>query len=199
MKNAHLRFGWLTYVMSTEKAVTNIRVRLDRLIGEVLPDPPRQAKAHFLSLIGGDTQISAVAAAISMSCKEPLKHCAFRSRQTRIGGTPGPSTMKRSPSAEGLGRRGGKIDVPGESTFRLERSVTIGFAKSGAAFRELTARSARPRLARSTAKQPTAAHILGIKKAIQSAPVSGSIRGHATSHSDSRRQRLSPQNSPRHS
>ena len=50
MKNAHLRFGWLTYVKSTEKTTTSIKLRsLDRFIGEVLPDPPRQAKArsHF--------------------------------------------------------------------------------------------------------------------------------------------------------
>ena len=66
MKNAHLRFGWLTYVKSTEKTTASIKVRLDRFIGEVWPDPPRQAKAHLISVIGGDTQISAVTAAISM-------------------------------------------------------------------------------------------------------------------------------------
>src|SRR6202451_4000313 len=31
------------------------------------------------------------------SCTEPVKHCAFRSRQTRIGCTPGPSTINLSP------------------------------------------------------------------------------------------------------
>jgi hypothetical protein len=66
MKNAHLRFGWLTYVKRTEKTTTSIKLHLDRFIGEVLPDPPRQAKAHLISVIGGDTQISAVSAAISM-------------------------------------------------------------------------------------------------------------------------------------
>ena len=66
MKNAHLRFGWLTYMKSTEKTTTSIKLRLDRFIGEVLPDPPRQAKAHLISVIGGDTQIAAVSAAISM-------------------------------------------------------------------------------------------------------------------------------------
>src|SRR6266704_7050989 len=66
MKNAHLRFGWLTYVKSTEKTTTSIKLRLDRFIGAVLPDPPRQAKAHLISVIGGDTQIAAVSAAISM-------------------------------------------------------------------------------------------------------------------------------------
>lgn len=66
MKNAHLRFGWLTYVKSTEKTTTGIKLRLDRFIGETLPDPPRQAKAHLISVIGGDTQIAAVSAAISL-------------------------------------------------------------------------------------------------------------------------------------
>jgi hypothetical protein len=66
MKNAHLRFGWLTYVKSTEKTTTSIKLRLDRFIGEVLPDPPRQARAHLISVIGGDTQISAISAAISL-------------------------------------------------------------------------------------------------------------------------------------
>jgi uncharacterized protein (DUF1330 family) len=49
MKNAYLRFGWLTYVKSTEKTTTSIKLRLDRFIGEMLPDPPRQAKAHLIS------------------------------------------------------------------------------------------------------------------------------------------------------
>jgi len=66
MKNSHLRFGWLTYVKSTEKTTITIKLRLDRFIGEVLPDPPRQAKAHLISVIGGDTQIAAISAAISL-------------------------------------------------------------------------------------------------------------------------------------
>ena len=67
MKNAHLRFGWLTYVKSTEKTMTSFKLRLDRFIGEMLPDPPRQTKAHLISVLGGDTQISAISAAISMT------------------------------------------------------------------------------------------------------------------------------------
>jgi len=66
MKNAHLRFGWPTYVKSTEKTTTSIKLRLDRFIGEVLPDPPRQAKAHLISVIGGDAQVAAISAAISL-------------------------------------------------------------------------------------------------------------------------------------
>ena len=86
MKNAHLRFGWLTYVKSTEKTTTSIKLRLDRFIGEVLPDPPRQAKANLISVIGGDTQIAAVSAAISLGDRfmvegpgvEPIRVCLER-------------------------------------------------------------------------------------------------------------------------
>ena len=86
MKNAHLRFGWLTYVKSTEKTTTSIKLRLDRFIGEVLPDPPRQAKAHLISVIGGDTQVAAVSAAISLGDRfmvegpgvQPIRVCLER-------------------------------------------------------------------------------------------------------------------------
>jgi hypothetical protein len=69
MKNAHLRFGWLTYMKMTEKTTTNFKLRLDRFIGEVLLDPPRQAKAHFISIFGSDTQVAAISAAISLGDK----------------------------------------------------------------------------------------------------------------------------------
>ena len=66
MLNAHLRFGSLTYYRKTEKTTTHFQLHLDRFIGEVAPDPPRQAKAHLLSVIGSETQISAIVAAIHM-------------------------------------------------------------------------------------------------------------------------------------
>jgi hypothetical protein len=89
MKNAHLRFGWLAYVKSTEKTTTSIKLRLDRFIGEILPDPPRQAKAHLISVIGGDTQIAAVSAAISLGDRfmvegpdmQPVRVCLERNAQ----------------------------------------------------------------------------------------------------------------------
>ena len=89
MKNAHLRFGWLTYVKSTEKTTTSIKLHLDRFIGELLPDPPRQAKAHLISVIGGDTQISAISAAISLGDRfmiegpqfPPVRVCLERNAQ----------------------------------------------------------------------------------------------------------------------
>ena len=89
MKNAHLRFGWLTYVKSTEKTTTSIKLHLDRFIGELLPDPPRQAKAHFISVVGGDSQISAIGAAISLGDRfmiegpevPPIRVCLERNAQ----------------------------------------------------------------------------------------------------------------------
>jgi hypothetical protein len=102
MKNAHLRFGWLTYVKSTEKTTTSIRLHLDRFIGEMLPDPPRQAKAHFISIIGGDTQISAISAAISMGDRfmiegpeiPPVRVCLDRNAQCFKGSLQLPGRKK---------------------------------------------------------------------------------------------------------
>jgi len=102
MKNAHLRFGWLTYVKSTEKTTTSIRLHLDRFIGEMLPDPPRQAKAHLISVIGGDTQISAISAAISMvdrfmvegSQVPPTRVCLERNAQCFKGSIQLPGRKK---------------------------------------------------------------------------------------------------------
>ena len=93
MKNAHVRFGWLTYFKRTEKTTTTFKLRMDRFIGEVEPDPPRQARAHFVSVLGGDTQIAAVNAAISLGERfeiegpgvERISVCLGRNAQTHKG------------------------------------------------------------------------------------------------------------------
>jgi len=102
MKNAHLRFGWLTYVKSTDKTTTSIKLRLDRFIGEVLPDPPRQAKAHLISVVGGDTQVSAISAAISMEDRfmvegpgvQPIRVCLERNAASLKGSIQVPGRKK---------------------------------------------------------------------------------------------------------
>lgn len=58
MKNAHERFGELVYVRRIDTASTNIQVPVDAFIGE------GRGKAHFVSVIGGDVEIGAVAAAV---------------------------------------------------------------------------------------------------------------------------------------
>ncbi len=58
MKNGHERFGELVYLRRSEKTLTHIRVHLSAWIGE-------ESKAHFISVVGGDTEIGALAAAFA--------------------------------------------------------------------------------------------------------------------------------------
>jgi hypothetical protein len=59
MKNAHERFGKLVYRRRTEKTATNVRVLLDAFVGE------ERGKAHLVSVVGGDVEIGAIAAALA--------------------------------------------------------------------------------------------------------------------------------------
>ena len=59
MKNAHERFGKLLYRRQTEKTATNLRVFLDAFVGE------ERGKAHLVSVVGGDVEIAALAAAFA--------------------------------------------------------------------------------------------------------------------------------------
>ncbi len=59
MKNAHERFGKLVYRRRTEKTATNLRVFLDAFVGE------ERGKAHLVSVVGGDVEIGALAAAFA--------------------------------------------------------------------------------------------------------------------------------------
>ena len=59
MKNAHERFGKLVYRRRTEKTATNLRVFLDAFVGE------DRGKAHLISVVGGDVEIGALAAAFA--------------------------------------------------------------------------------------------------------------------------------------
>lgn len=63
MKNAHLRFGHLIYTKALKKTTTRFKVPLDRFIGE--PESSSVVKAHLISVIGGDTQIAGLAAAVA--------------------------------------------------------------------------------------------------------------------------------------
>ena len=59
MKNAHERFGKLVYRRRSEKTATNLRVFLDAFVGE------DRGKAHLVSVVGGDVEIGALAAAFA--------------------------------------------------------------------------------------------------------------------------------------
>jgi len=62
MKNAHERFGVLEYTKRMKDTTTRIRLRLDRFIGEV--ENERNGRAHIVSVLGGDSDISAIWAAV---------------------------------------------------------------------------------------------------------------------------------------
>ena len=55
MKNAHERFGTLEYTKRMKDTTTQVRLRLDRFIGEI--DKEGTAKAHFISVLGGDSDV----------------------------------------------------------------------------------------------------------------------------------------------
>ena len=59
MKNAHERFGKLVYRRHSEKTATNLRVFLDTLVEE------ERCKAHLVSVVGGDVEVGALAAAFA--------------------------------------------------------------------------------------------------------------------------------------
>jgi len=62
MKNAHKRFGSLEYTKRMKDTTTHIRLRLDRFIGEI--EGERNSRAHLISVLGGDSDIGAIGAAI---------------------------------------------------------------------------------------------------------------------------------------
>jgi hypothetical protein len=62
MKNAHERFGVLEYTKRMKDTTTRIHLRLDRFIGEGEDD--RDGKAHLISVLGGDSDVGAIWAAV---------------------------------------------------------------------------------------------------------------------------------------
>jgi len=135
MKNAHLRFGWLTYVRSTEKTTTSIKLRLDRFIGEVLPDPPRQAKAHLISVIGGDTQVAAVGAGITLGDRfmvegpgvQPIRVCLEQNPHCFKGSVQIPGRKKPLRHLIGLSEEFTSSNVSASSGRTLLASSENGF------------------------------------------------------------------------
>ena len=62
MKNAHERFGVLEYKKRMKNTTTRIRLRVDRFVGEV--DTERACKGHLISVLGGDSDVGAIWAAV---------------------------------------------------------------------------------------------------------------------------------------
>lgn len=62
MKNAHLRFGIVEFEKGQKGAVSKIRLMADQFIGE-----RESGKAHLVSVIGGDSDVGAIGAAIQLN------------------------------------------------------------------------------------------------------------------------------------
>jgi hypothetical protein len=65
MQNAHERFGSLEFIKRTKDATTRVRVHIDRAVLESPKDVRGQASAHLISMIGGDSEIGALWAAVT--------------------------------------------------------------------------------------------------------------------------------------
>ena len=61
MRNAHQRFGILEFTKRMKDTTTQIRLRLDRFVGEVEKD---RSSIHVLSIVGGDSDVGAIFAAV---------------------------------------------------------------------------------------------------------------------------------------
>lgn len=64
MRNAHLRLGRLFYSMATERRSTFISLLLDRIVVEHDPESPNQGRVQLMSVLGSDTEIGAISAAV---------------------------------------------------------------------------------------------------------------------------------------
>jgi len=65
MQNAHERFALLEFVKHTKDTTTRVRVHLDRAVLESKNGDHTSANAHLLSMIGGDSEIGALSAAVA--------------------------------------------------------------------------------------------------------------------------------------
>jgi hypothetical protein len=64
MKNAHARFGRLEYTRQMRDTTTEVRLAMDRFIGEA-GEKGRVARAHLASVVGGDQDVGAVWAGVA--------------------------------------------------------------------------------------------------------------------------------------
>ena len=66
MENAHERFGWLEFTRALKDTTARVRLRLDRMVAEVTHNG-REGRFHLLSVIGGDSDVGAVWAAVQQN------------------------------------------------------------------------------------------------------------------------------------
>jgi hypothetical protein len=65
MQNAHERFGTLEFTKRTKDTTTRVGVYIDRVVLESPKDEQSQVSAHLISMVGGDSEIGALGAAVA--------------------------------------------------------------------------------------------------------------------------------------
>jgi hypothetical protein len=83
MKNAHERFGVLEYTKRMKDTTTRIRLRLDRFIGEL--ESEGNGKAHLISVLGGDSDVGAIWAAVIEQNHFTVEAPGFESLTASLG------------------------------------------------------------------------------------------------------------------
>lgn len=84
MKNAHERFGWLEFTRAMKDTSVRIRLRLDRCIAEV-SENGRDGKFHLLSVVGGESDVSAAWAAVHQNQVFKVEGPDFASLELSLG------------------------------------------------------------------------------------------------------------------
>src|SRR5258708_5066658 len=112
MQNAHERFGTLEFTKRTKDTTTRVRVYVDRAVLEPAKEENGQASAHLISMIGGDSEIGALWAAV---IEAALLHIDLPDR-------PG-ITVSLGPEAQCFR---GSVAVPGRKRPRRPRVALSG-------------------------------------------------------------------------
>jgi hypothetical protein len=114
MKNAHERFGVLEYTKRMKDTTTRIQLRLDRFIGEV--ESEGTCKAHLISVLGGDSDVGAIWAAIIEQNHFTLEAPGIDSITVSLG--------------EGAQCFRGTIDIAGRKPIRHLVAISAELAKT---------------------------------------------------------------------
>lgn len=64
MQNAHERFGAMEFIKRAKDTTTRVRVHIDRVVLEPARDERSTVGAHLISMVGGDSEIGALWAAV---------------------------------------------------------------------------------------------------------------------------------------
>ncbi len=84
MKNAHERLGWLEFTRAMKDTTVRVRLRLDRCIAEV-GDKGRDGRFHLLSVVGGESDVSAAWAAVHQNQIFKVEGSDFEPLELNLG------------------------------------------------------------------------------------------------------------------